>query len=191
MKKFFLLAALCTLPAYASFPILLERTGNPSQDEVLEKARVEMEKVRRHDKALSIFGYFLMMMAHARKHGVPDDNRRMGNLDEMEYIYILDEINENKELTNQIVNGLWLVQEDKKDESLAVFDEIYKRYSKDKRATARDAAAITRLYKHEDMLRKRKTDEAQSIMDELGREFDINDPGIQILLRLMKNDMPN
>jgi hypothetical protein len=73
MKKFFLLAALCTLPAYALLPILLERTGNPSQDEVLEKARVEMEKVRRHDEALSIFCQLTMMMAYVRAHGIPDD----------------------------------------------------------------------------------------------------------------------
>jgi hypothetical protein len=183
MKKIFLLATLCALFACASPPAIQERTENPSRDEVM--ASDAPGKAQRYNEAFYIFGQILMTMAYVREYGIPGDGDRMGDVSEMEYI--LNEINENKELTNLVADGLWLAQENKEDESLAAFDEIYKRYSKDKRATARDAAAISRLYKYEKMAIERKTDEAQAIMDELSREFDVNDPGIQVLLKLMKS----
>jgi TolA-binding protein len=174
MKKIFLLAALCVLSACASPPATQE---NPSQDKVLKRIKAPHEM-------LPGFGQLLMLMAYVREYGIPDDEDSLDDLNKM--AYVLNEFNENKELINLLSDGLWFAEEDKKDESLAVFDEIYKRYSKDKRATARDTAVLLRLFKHQGMLSEGKVDEAQAVMDELSREFDVNDPGIQTLLKLMK-----
>ncbi|MDR2464912.1 MAG: hypothetical protein LBD38_01360 [Streptococcaceae bacterium] len=150
-----------------------------SQEEIAEKA---MEELKKRREAFRNYYGILMAMAYARKYGMPDDINRVIVME-----YILDEINENNELIDLVVDALWLMEEGKRDESLAAFDEIYKRYSKDKRAIVRDVAAITRLNKLEDMQRNGRTANAQqSIIDELGKEFDMNDPGIQMLLELVK-----
>jgi hypothetical protein len=55
-----------------------------------------------------------------------------------------------------------------------------------KKTTARDAAAYTRMGKYEHLLAYGKAKEAQAVMDEFRKTFDVNDRGIRFLLGMIE-----